>query len=223
MLAGELWAAVWLTCKLAFTTTAVLLLIGIPLAYWLSASRWRGVILVEALVSLPIVLPPTVIGFYLLILMSPQHALGKLWLEVVGYSLTFSFTGLVIGSVLYSLPFATQPFQAAFKSVPIELVEAATALGAGRWHLLWRIQLPVASPGIMVGCMLSFAHTLGEFGVVLMLGGSIPGETRVASIVLFDKVQQLDYEAAHAYAFILLTIALTLLIGIGLIRKKLEK
>lgn len=201
----------------------VLLIIGIPLAHWLSTSRWRAAILMEALVSMPIVLPPTVIGFYLLIILSPQHALGKIWLDTFGYSLTFSFAGLVAGSVLYSLPFATQPFQAAFKSVPLELLESATALGANKWHLFWSIRLPVASAGIMVGCMLSFAHTLGEFGVVLMLGGSIPGETRVASIALFDKVQQLDYAAAHAYALVLLAIALVLLLGIGLLRKKLEK
>ncbi len=222
LLANELWEAVWLTCRLAFITTAALLLIGTPLAYWLSASRWRGIVLIEAIVSLPIVLPPTVIGFYLLIILSPQHPLGQFWLNMFGYSLTFSFTGLVIGSVIYSLPFATQPFQAAFKSVPRELIEAGTALGAKKWPLFWKIQLRVASPGIMVGCMLSFAHTLGEFGVVLMLGGSIPGETRVASIALFDKVQALDYSAAHAYSLVLLSIALVLLIGIGVIRKKLE-
>ncbi len=222
LLAVELWEAIWLTCKLAFITTATLLIIGIPLAYWLSATRWRGAVVMEAIVSLPIVLPPTVIGFYLLIILSPQHPLGQLWLETFGYSLTFSFIGLVIGSVIYSLPFAIQPFQAALKSVPKELIEAAAALGAKKWPLFWAIQLRVASPGIIVGCMLSFAHTLGEFGVVLMLGGGIPGETRVASIALFDKVQALDYSAAHAYSLVLLSIALVLLVSISVIRKELE-
>ena len=222
LLAPELWQAIWLTCRLAFTTTLVLLLIGIPLAYWLTSTRQRGVLIVEALVSMPIVLPPTVIGFYLLILLSPQNAFGQFWLDMSGFALTFSFPGLVIGSVVYSLPFAVQPFQAAFRSVPKELIESAASLGANQWQLFRRIRLPIASAGIAIGCMLSFAHTMGEFGVVLMLGGSIPGETRVASIALFDKVQQLDYPAAHSYALTLFAIAWILLIGIGLIRRKLE-
>lgn len=223
LLDGELWEAIVLTCRLAITTTAVLLLIGMPLAYWLNASRWRGTVLVEALVSLPIVLPPTVIGFYLLMLMAPQSGFGRYWLDIFGYTLTFSFTGLVIGSVLYSLPFAVQPFQVALGSVPVELIESGTALGAGRWALFWKVMLPVARPGILIGCMLSFAHTLGEFGVVLMLGGSLPGKTRVASIALFDKVQQLDYPAAHAYALVLLCIAFGLLVSIALLRAHSQK
>lgn len=218
-LPAELWQALWLTVRLAFSATLILLLLGIPLAYWLNQSRWRGVALVETLISLPIVLPPTVIGFYLLILLAPQSPIGRFWLDTFGLSLTFSFAGLVVGSVLYSLPFAVQPFQAAFKGVDPDLVAAAAALGASPWQRFWRILLPAARRGIGVGVTLSFAHTMGEFGVVLMLGGNIPGETRVASIALYDEVQQLNYAAAHAYALVLLLVSFALLAAMNALQR----
>ena len=208
---AEGWQAIWLTLRLAAITTALLLALGIPLAHWLNTSRLRGIVVLETLVALPIVLPPTVIGFYLLICMAPGHFPGSLWLQVMGRPLTFSFVGLVIGSMFYSLPFAVQPFQAALRGVPRELLDAASAMGATRWRRFWRVHLPLARRGIAAGATLCFAHTVGEFGVVLMLGGSIPGETRVASIVLYDEVQKFNYPAAHAYALALLVISCALL------------
>lgn len=193
-----------LTIQLALTTTTLLLVIGIPLALWLNHDRRGRKIWIETLITLPIVLPPTVIGFYLLILFSPHHPIGSIWFQTTGKTLAFSFPGLVIGSVIYSLPFAVQPFQTAFRNVPLDCMEVAETLGASRWQRFWNIQLPLARRGIMSGATLSFAHTMGEFGVVLMLGGSIPGATRVASIALYDEVQQLNYPAAHAYAAVLL-------------------
>lgn len=193
-----------LTIQLALTTTTLLLAIGIPLALWLNHDRRGRKIWIETLITLPIVLPPTVIGFYLLILFSPHHPIGSIWFQTTGKTLAFSFPGLVIGSVIYSLPFAVQPFQTAFRNVPLDCMEVAETLGASRWQRFWNIELPLARRGIMGGATLSFAHTMGEFGVVLMLGGSIPGATRVASIALYDEVQQLNYPAAHAYAAVLL-------------------
>jgi len=193
-----------LTIQLALTTTTLLLVIGIPLALWLNHDRRGKKIWIETLITLPIVLPPTVIGFYLLILFSPHHPIGSIWFQTTGKTLAFSFPGLVIGSVIYSLPFAVQPFQTAFRNVPLDCMEVAETLGASRWQRFWNIELPLARRGIMGGATLSFAHTMGEFGVVLMLGGSIPGATRVASIALYDEVQQLNYPAAHAYAAVLL-------------------
>ena len=210
----------WLTLRLALVTSLILLAIGIPLARWLNTSRLPGIALIEALVALPIVLPPTVIGFYLLVALSPAQPLGQWWLQVFGTPLTFSFTGLVIGSVIYSLPFAVQPLQAAFRSVKPELVEAAAALGASSAQTFWRIVIPVSASGILTALSLSFAHTMGEFGVVLMLGGNIPGETRVASIALYDQTQALNYAAAHRYALILLAIALLMLIAITLLQRR---
>ena len=215
-----LWSAVGLTLALAAVSSLVLLVIGIPLAHWLNTSRMRGVALFETLLSLPIVLPPTVIGFYLLVLMSPTHALGAAWVAVFGHPLPFSFTGLVIGSVVYSLPFAVQPFQAAFRNVKPELVQSALALGLTRRQTFWSVVMPLSKHGVLTGVSLSFAHTKGEFGVVLMLGGNIPGQTRVASIALYDQAQQLNYGAAHAYALVLLAIAFVLLIGIAFLQRR---
>ena len=174
-------------------TSLVLLVIGIPLANWLNNSRMRGMIFVETLVSLPIVLPPTVIGFYLLMLMAPQQPVGAAWVSVFGQPLPFSFAGLVVGSVVYSLPFAVQPFQAAFRAVRRDMIETALALGLTRRQVFWSIVMPLSKHGILTGVSLSFAHTMGEFGVVLMLGGNIPGQTRVASIALYDEAQKLNY------------------------------
>ena len=208
---GAFAEALELTLRLALTTTAILLVLGIPLAHWLNVSRMPGVSFVQTLVGLPVVLPPTVIGFYLLVAFSPGHPPGSWWREWTGGPLSFSFTGLVIGSVLYSLPYAVQPFQAALGGVPDMLVEAAAATGAGPWRAFWRVRVPLARRGLLVGAALSFAHTVGEFGVVLMLGGSIPGQTRVASIALFDAVQRSDYPTAHLYAVTLLVSSAVLL------------
>lgn len=215
-----LWEAIGLTIRLAAVSSLVLLIVGIPLAYWLNASRMRGVVLIETLVSLPIVLPPTVIGFYLLMLMAPQQPVGAAWVSVFGQPLPFSFTGLVIGSVIYSLPFAVQPFQAAFRGVRRELVQSALALGLTRRQAFWSIVLPLSKNGILTGVSLSFAHTMGEFGVVLMLGGNIPGQTRVASIALYDEAQKLNYPTAHAYAVVLLAISFTILAGITYLQRR---
>jgi molybdate transport system permease protein len=216
----ELWSAVGLTLRLALVTSLVLLVVGLPLANWLNNSRLRGVIFIETLVSLPIVLPPTVIGFYLLVLMAPQRPLGAAWTSVFGHPLPFSFAGLVAGSVLYSLPFAVQPFQAAFRGVGKDMVDSALALGLTRRQVFWAIVLPLSRHGILTGVSLSFAHTMGEFGVVLMLGGNIPGETRVASIALYDEAQRLNYGAAHAYALILLVISFVILAGIAFLQRR---
>ncbi len=215
----EFWQSLWLTLRLAFTATFFLVLFGIPLAQWLNRSRRRGIILVETLVTLPVVLPPTVIGFYLLLLFAPQRMLGAWWHAVTGHALAFSFSGLVVGSIIYSLPFAVQPFQAALRTVPEALRDAARIDGASAWKVFWHVTLPLAGRGIGVGVVLSFAHTVGEFGVVLMLGGSIPGQTRVASIALYDEVQKLNYPMAHAYAVILLAVSFALILIMTLLRR----
>jgi molybdate transport system permease protein len=216
----ELWGAVGLTLRLALATSLVLVVAGVPLAWWLNNSRRRGVFLLESLVSLPIVLPPTVIGFYLLMLMSPQQPLGAAWVSVFGRPLPFSFTGLLVGSVIYSLPFAVQPFQAAFRNVPRGMREAALALGLTPAQTFWSVVMPLSRHGILTGASLSFAHTMGEFGVVLMLGGNIPGQTRVASIALYDEAQKLNYSAAHAYALVLLLIAFAILAMISVLQRR---
>ena len=216
----ELWGAIGLTLKLAFASSLVLLVLGVPLANWLNNSRMRGVIFIETLVSLPIVLPPTVIGFYLLVLMAPQQPIGAAWVSVFGHPLPFSFAGLVIGSVIYSLPFAVQPFQAAFRSVRREMTDTALALGLTKRQVFWSIVMPLSKHGILTGVSLSFAHTMGEFGVVLMLGGNIPGQTRVASIALYDEAQKLNYAAAHAYALVLLAISFAILVAIAFFQRK---
>lgn len=208
-----------LTLRLSLTTTILLLLGGVPLAHWLNTSRWRGAGAVQTLIALPMVLPPTVIGFYLLVCFAPGHFPGSLWLRLTGRALSFSFTGLVIGSILYSLPYAVQPFQAALRAVPSAMLEAAVATGAAPWRTFWRVHLPLARRGVLVGATLSFAHTVGEFGVVLMLGGSIPGETRVASIALYDEVQKFNYPLAHAYAVTLLLISGVLLSAVTFLQR----
>jgi molybdate transport system permease protein len=166
----ELWQPIWLTLRLALLTTVALFIIGMPLAHWLNVSRWRGVLIVETVVTLPIVLPPTVIGFYLLVLFAPQNPLGKLRIALTGHTLAFSFSGLLVGSIIYSLPFAVQPFQAALKAVPYTLIEVARISGANLLQVFWYVTLLIARRGIGAGIALSFAHTIGEFGVVLMLG-----------------------------------------------------
>ena len=205
------WPALWLTAQLAFVTSCVLLCIGVPLAWWLATTAWRGRIFVESVVALPLVLPPTVIGFYVLIFLGPKCALGR-WVEgVIGHPLPFSFAGLVIASVLYSLPFAVQPFTAGFRSVNRELLEAAWSVGATKARTFFRIAVPLAWPALLSGMVLSFAHTLGEFGVVLMVGGNIPGVTRTVSVSIYDAVQSLDYASAGRTAAVLLLISFVIL------------
>lgn len=220
---SPLWQALGLTVELAAVTTLILALVGLPLAHWLNTSRLRIAAVIETLVALPLVLPPTVIGFYLLIAFSPNHAPGKWWVAMTGHSLAFTFVGLVLGSVVYSLPFAVQPFQAALRSVPQEQLDASAAHGAPPWHVWTRVHLPLAARGICAGLTLGFAHTLGEFGVVLMIGGSIPGVTKVASIALYDEVQNLDYSSAHAFAALLLAISFVLILTATLLRRRAER
>ncbi len=219
----ELWVSLWLTLRLAAVVTALLLVISIVLGWWFSVSRWRGVLLIETLVNLPIVLPPTVIGFYLLALFSPDEPLGRFWLSITGSTLTFTFSGLVVGSILYSLPYAVQPVTTAFRSVDRALVDAAISMGATPWRAFWRITVPLSRRGLLTGAVLAFAHTLGEFGVVVMLGGSIPGETKVASIALYDEVQKLNYPTAHAFSALLLVISFILLLLLGWVQPKTER
>jgi molybdate transport system permease protein len=219
-LAFPLWQSLGLTLQLAAITTLVLGVVGLPLAHWLNTTRWRIAPLIETMVALPIVLPPTVIGFYLLVGFSPQHPPGSWWQKAFGAPLAFSFTGLVIASVFYSLPFAVQPFQAALRGVPHELLDAGATLGARPVRVWLRVHVPLAWRGIAAGLTLGFAHTLGEFGVVLMIGGSIPGVTRVASIALYDEVQKLNYAQAHAFAAMLLGLSFVLLLAVTLLQRR---
>jgi len=204
--------AIWLSVRLAATTMAVLVVVGIPLAYWTAFSRWRWKFLVEAVIALPIVLPPTVLGFYVLVALGPAAPLGRLSVRLLGHGLPFSFAGLVIASTLYSLPFAVQPFSAAFAAVEPRLIEAAWCLGESRLRTFLRVIAPLSARGIVAGAVLSFAHTLGEFGVVLMVGGNIPGVTRTASIAIYDAVQALDYRAAAGTSLLLLTVSFVILV-----------
>jgi molybdate transport system permease protein len=215
----ELWVSLALTFRLAGIVTVLLLVISCSLGYWFSVSRWRGLLLIETIVNLPLVLPPTVLGFYLLALFAPDHWPGRLWLRVTGQTLAFNFSGLVVGSIVYSLPYAVQPISAAFKSVRRTHVDAAISLGATPWRAFWRITLPLSRRGLLGGAILAFAHTLGEFGVVVMLGGNIPGKTRVASIALYDEVEKLNYPTAHALAAILLVVSFALLFTLALIQR----
>ena len=201
-----------LSLKLALVTSLVLLALGLPLAWWLAFTRFRLRFLAEALVALPIVLPPTVLGFYLLVVLGSQGWLGQAWQRMTGHTLAYSFEGLVVGRVIYSLPFAVQPFTAALTGVDQRLLEASASLGAGAWRTFLRVTLPLAMPGILTGVALSFAHTLGEFGVVLMLGGNIPGKTQTASIAIFDNVQMLDYASAARQSLTLMAISFALLV-----------
>jgi molybdate transport system permease protein len=204
-------AALTLSLELASLTTAILLALGLPLAWWLATSRWRSKFLVEAVVALPLVLPPTVLGFYLLIGLGPRSPAGRLFEAVVGHPFPFSFSGLLLASVLYSLPFAVQPFAGALAGVDRRLIEASQTLGVSTFGTFLKVALPLAWPGILAGSVLTFAHTLGEFGVVLMVGGNIPGRTRTLSVAIFDHVEALEYPAAHATAGLLLAISFVVL------------
>ena len=220
MSAESLFGPLWLSVQLAGITTVVLMLIATPIAWWLAqtASRWKPV--VQATVALPIVLPPTVMGFYLLIILGPGGAVGSWWVELTGSALTFSFTGLVIASCLYSLPFAVQPLAVAFESLGKANLEAAWTLGASRMDAFFSVALPLSVRGYLSAVVLSFAHTLGEFGVVLMVGGNIPGETRVISIAIYDQVESLNYSAAHQLSALLLVVAFIALFGMFFINRR---
>jgi len=205
--------ALLLTAKLAGVTTLILLVIGTPVAWWLATTKVKSKPIVEAVIALPIVLPPTVLGFYLLVFLSPQGAVGSWWFELTGQTLTFSFSGLVIASVIYSFPFVVQPLQNAFESVGHDMMEAAYTLGANPVDAFFSIAVPLAKRGFLTGGVLGFAHTLGEFGVVLMIGGNIPGETRVVSIAIYDHVEMLEYGQAHVLSGILLAFAFSAMLS----------
>ena len=208
------WQSFRLTVELAVVVSAVLVVVGLPLAYWIAFSRWRWKFLVEATVALPIVLPPTVLGFYVLVALGSQSPLGRWWQSFTGHTLAFTFTGLVIGSILYSLPFAVQPFTAAFASVDRKVLAASATLGASPVRTFFRIVIPLSVPGLITGVVLAFAHTMGEFGVVLMIGGNIPGVTRTVSIDIYDQVQASNYAAANATALLLLVFCFAVLTAV---------
>jgi molybdate transport system permease protein len=201
------WQAFWLTFRLSALVATILVALGLPVAYWITYSRWRWKFLAEAVFGLPIVLPPTVLGFYVLVALGPHSPLGRGWQALTGHTLAFTFEGLVIGSILYSFPFAVQPFAASFSSVDRRLLAASQTLGASRLKTFFRVIVPLSLSGLVTGIALSFAHTMGEFGVVLMVGGNIPGVTRTVSIDIYDKVQAINYAGANATALFLLTIS----------------
>ncbi len=212
------WQALWLTAQLAAIVSGLLVMLGIPIAYWLAYARWRWKFLIEAVVALPIVLPPTVLGFYVLLALGSRSPLGRWWESLTGHRLAFTFEGLVIGSVVYSLPFAVQPFAAAFGAVDPRLLRASASLGQSPLRTFLRVVLPLSKAGLVTGFALSFAHTLGEFGVVLMVGGNIPGVTRTISIDIYDQVEAAQYSSAHVTSAVLLVIsfaALSVVYGIN--------
>src|SRR5258708_4252182 len=199
--------AIWLSLRLAFFTTLILLIVGLPLAYWLAEPRWRLKFLLEAAAALPIILPPTVLGFYILIAIGPHSPLGQSYEALVGRPLPFSFEGLLLASIIYSFPFAVRPFIAAFSGIDRRLVEASWCLGVSRLQTFFRVICPLCWPGILTRLLLAFAHTLGEFGVVLMVGGNIPGVTRTISIAIYDDVEALDYAKAAITSLLLLGVS----------------
>lgn len=203
--------ALLLSLRLAAWVSAILLIVGVPLAYWLAFWDWRGKFLFEAVVALPLVLPPTVLGFFMLIVLGPRGPLGKISEALFHRGLAFTFEGLVLASVLYNLPFAVQPLIAGFEGIDRRLLDASAVLGAGRWRTFARVIFPLAIPAVVTAVVLSFAHTLGEFGVVLMVGGDLAGVTRTASIEIFDRVQSMDYAGANQMAIALLAISFVML------------
>jgi molybdate transport system permease protein len=205
------WQAFWLTIRLALLVATILLLLGIPVAYWITFSKWRWKFIAEAVVALPVVMPPTVLGFYVLFALGPRTPLGRAWIAMTGHTLAFTFTGLVIGSIVYSFPFAVQPFAASFGAVDPTFLQASATLGASKVRTFFRVILPLSVSGLVTGTALSFAHTMGEFGVVLMVGGNIPGVTRTMSIAIYDEVQSANYAAANQFALLLLAIAFCIL------------
>ena len=213
-------APLWLTLRLAAVTTLLLLLIGTPLAWWLARTSCRAKSTIEAVVALPLVLPPTVLGFYLLVALGPHGPLGGLWHSMGGQPIVFTFSGLVLGSVIYSLPFVVQPLQNAFESISEGLLEAAATLRASALDRFFTLAVPLARRGFLTAITLGFAHTLGEFGVVLMIGGNIPGKTKVVSIAIFDHVEALEYREAHLLAGILLVFTFMVLLAVYTVNRR---
>jgi molybdate transport system permease protein len=214
------WTAITLSLKLASIVAGILLALALPIAYWLTFSRWRGKFAVEAVVALPLVLPPTVLGLYVLLAIGSRGPIGRLWTAWTGHSLAFTFEALVLASILYSLPFAVQPISASFAQLDRSLLDASATLGASSWRTFARIVLPLSIEGVIAGTVLSFAHTLGEFGVVLMVGGNLPGVTRTVSIAIYDQVQSLQYDAANRTAFALMVFSFLVLAAVyALLRK----
>ena len=214
------WTAIWLTFQLATATTFALCVIGLPLGYWLGTTRHPFRHAIEAIVALPLVLPPTVLGFYLLILLGPQSWIGLLVNSQFGIRIPFTFGGILLGSILFNLPFAVRPFASAFATFDWKLTEAAWCLGVSRWETFRRIVVPLCWPGILAGVVLTFSHTVGEFGVVLMLGGNIVGKTRTVSVSIYDSVQSLDYDTAARTSFGLILFSFLSLILIQLMTKR---
>jgi molybdate transport system permease protein len=213
----------WLTAKLAFITTLILLLLAIPLCYWLAYSRFRFKAVIETIISLPLVLPPSVLGFYLLIAFSPENAFGKFLSDYFDLRLVFTFQGLILASVLYSLPFMVNPILSGLKNLPASLQEASFTLGKSRFSTILKIILPNIRPSLLTGIIMTFAHTVGEFGVVLMVGGSIPQETKVVSIAIYEEVESMNYDNANVYAGILFVFSFSILLAVHLINNKSRK
>jgi molybdate transport system permease protein len=220
MLTEHDWIALALTLRLAALTTVILLLVGTPVAWWLSRTRWRFKFLLEAVVALPLVLPPTVLGFYLLVALGPRGPIGGLMETLGARPLAFTFTGLVIGSVIYSMPFVIQPLQDAFTSVGRRPMEVAATLRASPLDRFFTVAVPLARPGFLTAAVLGFAHTLGEFGVVLMIGGNIPGRTQVISIAIYDHVESMEYAQAHLIAGGLLLLSFVLLMAVYALNRR---
>ena len=214
------WETIILTLQLALISTAILLVIAIPIAFWMSQSKSKFKPVIQAIVNLPLVLPPTVLGFYLLIVFAPNSAIGSFFNEYLGIRLAFSFHGLVIGSIIYSLPFMVQPIHSGFSQLPKNMINASYLLGKGKRETLLRVMLPNIKPSLITGIVLSFAHTIGEFGVVLMIGGNIPGETKVLSIEIFDQVESLNYDEAHLYSLLLVIFSFIILTAIYFINQR---
>jgi molybdate transport system permease protein len=210
----------WLSFKLAGLTVTILFLVGLPLAWWLSQTRSRTKPLLEALTALPIVLPPSVLGFYLLWALAPNSPLGAFFDQTLGVKLVFSFTGLVVASCFYSLPFMVQPLQSGFESLDRHMLEASYLAGKSRLTTLWRVALPNIKPALLTALIITFAHTVGEFGVVLMVGGSIPGETKVASVAIYEHVEVMDYTTAHLYSAILFSLSFVVLLSVYVLNRR---
>jgi len=210
---------IWLTLKLAAITTLLLLIIGLPLAWWLSKGRSIFKIIIEAIITMPLVLPPSVLGFYLLIAFSPQHGVGKWLLQTFNIQFVFSFQGLVLASVIYSMPFMIGPIKSALQQLPRSLAQASYTLGKTERQTFLKVLLPNIKPSLLTAIVLTFAHTLGEFGVVLMIGGNIPNITRVASIAVYDSVENMDYATANVYSLILFSFTFVLVIGVFIFNK----
>ena len=217
------WQTFRLTLLLAFTVSVILLALGLPIAYWIAFSRWRWKFLIEALVALPIVLPPTVLGFYVLVALGPRSPLGRWWTSLTGHTLAFTFTGLVIASILASMPFVVQPIRNAFAAIGDRPLEVAATLRASPTRAFWTVALPLASPGLLSGSVLGFAHTVGEFGVVLMIGGNIPGRTRVMSTAIFDFVETMQWREANILAGGMVVFAFAVILTMILIEKRVSR